>query len=102
MRFLMLSQRPMIRVDSPALSLRPGFGSPIMDVKAPSFSPTILPPPGGIVDELWAMREVRNYYARGLGLTQNQNMEVPTPRRLTGTNGLASLADGTLRRKMVG
>ncbi|KAF8341912.1 hypothetical protein F5887DRAFT_975610 [Amanita rubescens] len=78
-------RRPMIRVDSPALSLRPGFGSPIMEVKAPNFSPTILPPPGGIVDELWAMRE---------------NMEVLTPRRLTGTNGLASLADGTLRRKM--
>ncbi|KAF8631487.1 hypothetical protein AX15_002374 [Amanita polypyramis BW_CC] len=81
-------RRPVVRVDSPALSLRQGFGSPIMDVKAPSFSPTILPPPGGVVDELWAMRE---------------NMQVPVPRQQTArvdTNVFNSLVDGPRRRNL--
>ncbi|KAK2465591.1 hypothetical protein APHAL10511_002483 [Amanita phalloides] len=78
-------RRPVVRVDSPALSVRPGFGSPLLDVMAPSFSPTVFPPPGGVVDELWAMRE---------------NMEVPAPRVPTATNVFASLVNGPLRRKM--
>jgi hypothetical protein len=34
------------------------FASPLKEVK-PLFSPTSLPRPGGIIEELWSSREVK-------------------------------------------
>ncbi|KAF8956293.1 hypothetical protein BDZ97DRAFT_193506 [Flammula alnicola] len=44
------------RIDSPDLRLDLGFSSPITDVK-PLFSPTVLPRPGGKIEELWSSTE---------------------------------------------
>ncbi|KAF8632881.1 hypothetical protein AX17_004727 [Amanita inopinata Kibby_2008] len=75
-------------IDSPILSLRAGFASPIMDVKAPIFSPSSLPPPGGYIDELWTMRE---------------NVQTSAiPRQLTGgieNNGLNPSLGGPSQRR---
>ncbi|KAF9530012.1 hypothetical protein CPB83DRAFT_196651 [Crepidotus variabilis] len=50
------------RIDTPDLQLHMNYASPLTDVK-PLFSPTSLPRPGGIIEELWSSRE---------------NVEVPT------------------------
>ncbi|KAM6492562.1 hypothetical protein JOM56_012286 [Amanita muscaria] len=80
-------QRPIVRTDSPALSLCPDFASPIMDVKAPVFTPSSLPPPGGIVDDIWAMRE---------------NTQAPIPRKpagRTGFNDFSPVLESLYQRK---
>ncbi|KAF8804676.1 hypothetical protein BYT27DRAFT_7194287 [Phlegmacium glaucopus] len=44
------------RMESPDLRLEMNFASPLKEVK-PLFSPTSLPRPGGIIEELWSSRE---------------------------------------------
>jgi len=45
-------------MESPDLRLEMNFTSPLKEVK-PLFSPTSLPRPGGIIEELWSSREVK-------------------------------------------
>ncbi|CAA7269312.1 unnamed protein product [Cyclocybe aegerita] len=54
------------RMDSPDIQLEANFMSPLNAVQ-PLFSPTSLPRPGGIIEELWSSRE-------------NSNVQVRTPR----------------------
>ncbi|KAJ3505913.1 hypothetical protein NLJ89_g7164 [Agrocybe chaxingu] len=51
------------RMDSPDIQLEANFMSPLNAVQ-PLFSPTSLPRPGGIIEELWSSRENSNVQVR--------------------------------------
>ncbi|KAF8156785.1 hypothetical protein B0H34DRAFT_750660 [Crassisporium funariophilum] len=68
------------RINSPDLRLETNFGSPIKDVQ-PLFSPTSLPRPGGIIEELWSSREnVQIPAARNLPQATEKALRVPISR----------------------